>query len=275
MVFCVHYKSIEGKKFMLIYGENIWEFQNIETEIENFKHIYDKRPVLDNKGGMSSIHLFWAWYAIKRIKPKYIIESGVWKGQGTWLFEQAAPNAQIYSIDIDLGNRQYISEKVTYFSEDFSFIDWSFIEDKEEAVVFFDDHQNAYDRLMQMKFMGFKKAMFEDNYPEKEGDCYSLKKVLLSAGFKEKRRTLLNLRVGTKTVIPANCAHSLYFKENVKTYFEFPPIYKHAHVRWGGDWNDVNYPTRPAILKNVNTEMQRIMDSEAEGYTWICFCELK
>lgn len=73
-----------------------------------------------------------------------------------------------------------------YFSVDFSCIDWSFIKDKQNTVIFFDDHQNAYNRLMQMKFMGFKQALFEDNYPETKGDCYSLKKSCLELGLMKK-----------------------------------------------------------------------------------------
>ncbi|MDE6052400.1 MAG: hypothetical protein K2G55_01270 [Lachnospiraceae bacterium] len=250
---------------MLVYGDNIWALENIEREIEEFKEIYDNRPIIDNRGGMSSTHLFWSWYAMKTLKPQYIIESGVWKGQGTWLFEKACPNAQIFSIDINLNHREYISERVKYFSIDFSCIDWSFIKDKEKTVIFFDDHQNAYDRLMQMKFMGFQQALFEDNYPETEGDCYSLKKVLLGVGFEET----------DKIIIPPNHAHSMYFKENVNTYFEFPPIYKTDHVRWGGVWDDVHYPTRKPILDKVDTEMQKILYAESKDYTWICFCKLR
>ncbi len=258
---------------MLTYGENIWELQNIEDEIESFKKVYDNRPINDNEGGMLSTHLFWTWYAMKKLNPKYIIESGIWKGQGTWLLEQACPNAQIFSIDINMTNRQYISERVKYFTMDFSFIDWSFIKDKEEAVIFFDDHQNAYNRLMQMRFMGFKKALFEDNYPPNHGDCYSLKKVLLESGHKEQTKGRLGCQK-SKQVISANQAHAVYFKNNVKTYFEFPPIYKLDHVRWGEAWDEANYPTREPILNSINSEMQEILYEEAKDYTWICFCEL-
>lgn len=35
---------------MLAYGEDIWEFQGIENEIEEFKTVWDKRPIFDNGG---------------------------------------------------------------------------------------------------------------------------------------------------------------------------------------------------------------------------------
>ena len=60
---------------------------------------------------------------LKKKNPKNVIESGIWKGQGTWLIENTLPNATIFSIDIDLSIREYISEKVRYFEKDFNEID--------------------------------------------------------------------------------------------------------------------------------------------------------
>ncbi|MCM1182639.1 MAG: hypothetical protein NC337_04605 [Roseburia sp.] len=249
---------------MLTYGENIWDFSGVENEIELFKEVWDRRPIIDNKGGMSSNHMFWTWYAMKRLNPKYIIESGVWKGQGTWLLQEACPDAKIFSIDINLDKREYKSEDVTYYSDDFSCIDWSQITDKENTVIFFDDHQNAYNRLLQMKFMGFRKAFFEDNYPVGHGDCYSLKQIL-EEGCKGRPHEYGG---GYK-------AHAVYVKNNVHTYFEFPPIYKLEQVRWGESWTQESFPTRKPVLTEIRSEMQRVLYEEAKGYTWICYCELK
>ena len=75
--------------------------------------------------------------------PKFIIESGIYKGQGTWLFRQACPEANIFSIDPVLENRVYIDNEVTYFTEDFSTILWNKYVNPDETLCFFDDHQNA------------------------------------------------------------------------------------------------------------------------------------
>ena len=48
---------------------------------------------------------------------------------------------------------------------------------------FFDDHQNAYKRLQQCKWFGFRHVVFEDNYPSGQGDSYSLKQAFANAGF--------------------------------------------------------------------------------------------
>ena len=42
------------------------------------------------------------------------IESGVFKGQTSWLIEKVLPNSKILSIDPDLSNREYISKKIEF-----------------------------------------------------------------------------------------------------------------------------------------------------------------
>ena len=46
--------------------------------------------------------------------PRLIVESGVWKGQTSWLFRQACPKAEIHSFDIDLKTLEVKSDRVDY-----------------------------------------------------------------------------------------------------------------------------------------------------------------
>ena len=142
--------------------ELIWNKDDMKLYLEEFYELYTKRPIKDNDGGMKSPHMFPAWYIIKKIQPKFIIESGVWKGLGTWFFEQASPNSKIISIDPYPHFRVYTSDKVTYLTNDFSTIDFSKILNIKETLVFFDDHQNALDRIKQCINFGFDKVIFED-----------------------------------------------------------------------------------------------------------------
>ena len=93
---------------------------------------------------MKAPHMFALWFMARKLSPDLIVESGVWKGQSTWLLETACPQAKLFSIDLDLRNREYVSQKAVYDNRDFSEQDWSMITDR--SVVFFDDHQNAYRR---------------------------------------------------------------------------------------------------------------------------------
>jgi len=244
-------------------GKQLWDYKDVRGLIGEFLSLYDRRPIDNNQGGMSSTHLFWTWYVLRKLKPANIIESGVFKGQGTWLMRNVCPDAKIYSLDPNLEPRAYIDVNTIYSTEDFSMIDWGGL--SEDTLCFFDDHQNAYSRLQQMKWMGFKRAMFEDNYPVTQGDCYSCKKILSGCGLKIK---------GSVKIKPTG-THAKYFRDNVKTYTTFPPLFKNEKTRWGDDWNDINYPTPEPVFGDEDISKYPVVKKEAGGYTWICYVELE
>ena len=56
---------------------------------------------------------------IKILKPKLIVESGVYKGLSSWFILKAAPkNAKIFCLDINLSQLQYRSSKIYYLEKD-------------------------------------------------------------------------------------------------------------------------------------------------------------
>ena len=56
--------------------------------LEEFYHLYQHRPIKNNHGGQMSAQLFYSWYVAKKLQPAVILESGTFKGQETWAFEQ-------------------------------------------------------------------------------------------------------------------------------------------------------------------------------------------
>ncbi len=255
-------------KDVLYIGE-LFTISDVNEIIDEFMSVYAKRPIIDNHGGMMSTHIFWTWYALRKICPRVVIESGVFKGQGTWIIRKACPEAEIISIDPDLSQREYIDSQSTYFSEDFGLINWDDVlkgTDFKDALCFFDDHQNAYRRIQEMYWMGFKKAIFEDNYPIKRGDCYSIKKVLSESGF---------ISSDSNLVIPPNNTHSSYLKKHVKTYYTFPPLVKDKYTRWGDEWDDDFYLTESPVLSKQNESKYPLLVKDAKTYNWMCYVELK
>lgn len=235
--------------------------QDLLEKINEFNKLYKEKPIKDNNGGMTSAHLFSSWFVMQKYKPKYIIESGIFKGQGTWFFEKASPDSIIISIDIDLNQRVYKSKKVKYTTTDFLDSNWEDVE-KDNCIIFFDDHQNSIERIKHAKKLGFKKMMFEDNYPSEVGDCYSPKKIISN------KKYYIN-----KEIYEPNIEDYNYFVNNVKTYYEFPPLFKSDKTRWRDVWNE-KYPTKTELLNENLKDKYPTFWSEKMDYTWICFIEL-
>ena len=156
-------------------GNDRWSYSDILRELDNFIPIYEKRPIKNNKGGMQFANMFYFFFILKNKKPSLVIESGVFKGQSTWLIENTLPNCDIISIDIDLSQRQYFSKKAKYSSTDFKFQDFSDI--PSNSLVFFDDHINHMERIAEAKFFNIKNIIFEDNYSVNEGDFQTIKQI--------------------------------------------------------------------------------------------------
>ena len=154
---------------------------NLFPYLDDFLKVYALRPIKPNFGGMGMNHSFALYSILRAIEPKLVVESGVFKGHSTFIIEKAVPDAQIISLDPCPEFRVYSSKNAKYFSEDFAGIDWTQF-DISNSLCFFDDHQNAYSRLMEMKWWGFSKAIFEDNFPVGEGDFYSLRQVFNGIG---------------------------------------------------------------------------------------------
>ncbi len=246
---------------------------------------------------MKAPHMFAVWFMGRKLSPDFIVESGIWKGQSTWLLEKACPRARLVSIDQNLSYREYISENSVYSNRDFSEQDWSDVTDR--SLVFIDDHQNAYKRLQQCKWFGFKHVIFEDNYPVVQGDCYSLKKAFANAGFEpvQSKKPLLHDGVASKVLrrcaqlidlgpisltpqyetarIPANNIDSRMLRKHLEVYYEFPPVFKTDKTRWGDEWNEETYPTPRPLLERPTKPSHELFRDEARYYTWICYAKLR
>lgn len=267
-----------------------WSKDNFTEFLDEFVDLYKNRPVRDNPNGTKFPNLFGLFVILKKVQPELVIESGVYKGQSTWLIERTLPNARIVSIDINLDQREFISKTVEYSNTDFKFQDFSNI--PENALVFFDDHQNCIDRIQQCKWFGFKNIVFDDNYPIGMGDCYSLKHVKSLDGFRRGVNFLGRIKafilfiyshvsqmINKEQVIfpdlyrwrisdvKGNSVDSKMVEKNLATYFEFPPLIMPK---------DNRFVLEDAILGNDDDLTNYTMAvEEAESYNYITFVQLK
>jgi hypothetical protein len=291
---------------MNIFKKNILETfnnDNILKYLDEFTYIYKERPIKNNNGGMKFPHMFGFYFLLKTLKPEFIVESGVFKGQSTWLIENTLPKTKVLSIDPRLERREYISKSSLIEYSNIDFINQNFTNLPENSLVFFDDHQNFYERLVYSYFFGFKHVIGEDNYPAIQGDTYSFKKIYSGSGLNDARPGLKNL---IKSIFILS-SHAFFkkIKRNYKkeiqkydlsiqdvletrnhfnnlnkiidTYFEFPPIFKNKITRWGDLWTDEHYPTKEALLDSTiaHIEKYKIIYNESSSYNWMCYIKLK
>ena len=263
-------------------GQVSWTNKDIQNSLTTFVKLLQNKPFQDNDGGMKAPHLFATWFLIKQIKPKFIIESGVWKGLGTWLIAQAAPDAQIICIEPYPDRIIYRPTNTSYQTIDFTETDWSTKNiDFQNTLLFFDDHQNCFERLKLAKKFGFRHLIFEDNYPASRGDCYSLKKAFMYAGFTQARPKTYGRYEQLKALlfppkvekIPKNKEDEAYLIKNCEIYYEFPPIFKTSKTRWEDEWEAEKYPSPNAIIDKIEDEILQIFEDEAQFYTWLCYCK--
>ena len=252
---------------------NIQDSNNLLKYLEEFVSIYLDSPIENNDGGMGFNHSYFTYYVLKEINPKLVVESGVWKGHSTYLIEKALPSCELICLDINFEKLIYKSEKATYFDTDFRNVDWSSVKNIDDSICFFDDHQNSLERLKEMKWWGFKKGIFEDNFPVGEGDSYSLKQIIKESGHpsielskkylpktrkaKNERRLeekLLNKYYFRQNmIVRPNVVDSAGFHLNVKELIEFPPVFSEDVSYWGEPWSG-NYEKLDDLIldKNIN-----------------------
>ena len=235
--------------------------------MKEFLKVYEKRPIINNNGGMKSQHCFWVWYLLKMIKPSCVIESGLWRGQSTWLIETTCPNAKLFCIDVNLDIQEYKSKNAKYTKVDFLNHDWKQLlgDDCKNTLAFIDDHQNNYERLLHSHKCGLGHVIFEDNYPSNHGDVLSLKKILTNEDY------IIDCnRKRTQHVMPQ------IYKNNVLSlcdYYECPPPFLDTNItRWNDSFSDHN--CKPPLINKLEDGLKVFKDEQLD-YTFIAVVKLK
>ena len=263
-------------------GSIPWGMDDIRKELKEFQHAYDRRPVAHSVSGSNLFHAFAQWCLIRMLQPQYIIESGTMLGWGTYMLRKAAGcDAHIVVLSPESPERVGKDRKQKYFIDyvgpstyltedkftDFSDVDWEKVgidtpAKKAATLIYFDDHQSGYRRLLEAQRAGFVHAMYDDGYPW-PGDNYALKQTCDRTGVLEDVRASLNdpgFRPSGKVkkafayyddFANFNSTVSLDQKkcmaddmaQRLHTYFEFPPL-------WHGGFRQQNSAMLPSIQQH-------------------------
>lgn len=262
------FHDLETEKLSCEKGREPWSRAAMRSELDAFTKVFARAPRGPggvNTHGSSFFHYFGLWMAVRSIRPTHIVESGCYRGVGTWFLRQAAgPDVKMTMISPEWPSvyvDQYPSS--TYFCGtsrflDFTEVDWTELlrgHDRSRTLIFFDDHQAAPRRVLEAARLGFKHVVFDDNYLPGAGDIFSLKQAChgddrlwrlfgrlprwldnfgnpLPRGQPEwfpKRPTpprSPKLSWMSRLLTPAQMA-TLYsvYNHTVKTYYEVPPVW--------------------------------------------------
>lgn len=219
-----------------------WSLSELKAALPEFAKLYAKRPIQDNNHGVNVNHAFALWYSVKRVKPTHIIESGVFKGQSTWLLRQAAPNAEIISLDPSADSQLLYrdwSAKTKYFMgpcfQDLAAIKWDdLIPKKHRASTFvmLDDHQASVKRVAQLLNFGFLHLYYDDNWRR---DVYSFNTVCSkpeeTAGVPYKDQFG---RINKMLSMEEHTENFAYLNSHLDVYYEFPAVWDpcNSHPRY-------------------------------------------
>ncbi len=287
--------------------------KKLKSDLKNFIKIYNSRPINDNYSGMKIEHCFALYSFLKKIKPKYVIESGVWKGQTTWLIKKALHNVKIFSIDIDFSARKIFYKDVKYLDKDISKYNWDLI-DKKKTLIIFDDHVCFSKRLKFLRKNNFKHIVFDDNLPNGFIGYYTPKiifekKILIKNVYirysnikrfflfliknfifntKKKYNKLKFYRSFVKITYPPLITQKLkdefkYFRKKIKVYYEFPPIVKfnfnkrfnYMLKNFGHKSLNKNYKVKKPITNINNLKIdKKLLNEFSLQYGNICYIKL-
>ena len=217
----------------------------MRTQLDEFAAVYSRKPGgRQNAMGVNFLHGFGLWVLVRSLKAKgelqHIIESGCYRGVGSWLLRQAAGSGVQMSFVSPETPDLYVdrAEDSKYYTGrdfvDFALIAWPPTINRSATLVFIDDHQAAPRRVQEAAHHGFRHVAFDDNWLPNRGDCTSLKSVCSG-------RSGLTLSTGNASATPLwqdNIGLRRHFMQNsevarlerlfdeaVEGYFELPPVW--------------------------------------------------
>lgn len=128
---------------------------------DNF--FYGQKKLKNNYGGIGYNNSLFIYIFYNHLKLNLILESGVWKGFTTLLFEQYPKKIKKISFDINFENLQYQSQKTEYVEYDIEKYNFEKNRNFSKTLAFFDDHISQYDRLLFANKKKIKYVIFDDD----------------------------------------------------------------------------------------------------------------
>ncbi|WP_336485741.1 hypothetical protein [Methylobacterium nigriterrae] len=134
----------------------------IADDVRAFWDLIPASPVRQKRGGSGFNGALQLYVLMRALKPRAIIESGVFRGLTTWVMRRACPEAEILCFDPDLSGLQYRDPRARYSRRDWSEADLTGL-DRAATVAFFDDHVAQGRRVLEARARGIGRLLFDDD----------------------------------------------------------------------------------------------------------------
>ncbi len=131
--------------------------------IKHDRFFFKKNIVKDNYGGISYNNSLMLFVFSSSIKVENIIESGVWKGFTSSIFDQALKGKKKFCFDINFSKLVYRSKNAEYINFDIEKYNFKSNKIFSNCLAFFDDHVSQYDRFLFCKKRKIPYVVFDDD----------------------------------------------------------------------------------------------------------------
>lgn len=136
---------------------------DVAAEISGFYADYLETPFRERHGGSRFNNLLCLNLVAKLIEPPVIVDSGTYSGASAWALSRGAPNAAVFSFDIDLSRLKRRVPGVHYVEADWAKFDFSG-HNVQKGLCYFDDHVDQARRVIEASALGFGLAVFDDDF---------------------------------------------------------------------------------------------------------------
>ena len=133
---------------------------SLQEDIHEFINYIDDNPASGHTGTTPPGSLLWLFLIARSLKPKVIVESGIYHGASLHCLRHAAPSSSIFAFDLSLAPLLFEDHSIQLWEKDWSEVGIHAKSDRD--LCYFDDHINHGLRIRQAFERGFKNLIFDD-----------------------------------------------------------------------------------------------------------------
>lgn len=235
---------------------------NITKEkIEYFQDNIVEADFINNEGGTGLPDLFTLFLVLDILKPKVVVESGVWNGVCTKVIRKTLPDATIFCLDPrdvpSYGFKDDSSNTIYYTGSDFK--DFEKLDlsgyNSNEILCFFSCNTNGLARLLQCISKKVIHILFNNNYPVNCGSYYTLDHFIKHDN-----------RLYTPELV-LGIAKTVQIKKMIRSYNVLPNIYPSSIKTDEGLFKCISY-------FHAYDEQYPLFNQERQKYRWNTYVEL-